>query len=90
MKFMRSRWVGTTLTLLHQYRTDLWHMQNASLHGGNTIVSRQIQRQQLIQEVRELYHRDRSMLPPADKDIFELPLRFQIKQGNQHLLLWVK
>jgi hypothetical protein len=37
-----------------------------------------------------LYKKDRSNLPLADKDIFKLPLTYQIKQGNQHLLLWVK
>jgi hypothetical protein len=89
-KFTRSRWVGTVLTLLHQYRTDTWFMRNASLHGGRTIETKQIHRKRLLQEVRELYKRDRSSLPLADKDLFKLPLRFREKQGAQHLTLWIK
>jgi hypothetical protein len=41
-------------------------------------------------EVRELYQRDRSSLPLADKDLFKLPFRFREKQGTQHLTLWIK
>lgn len=90
MKFTRMRWVTKTLTLLHNYRTSLWNMRNSALHGGFTKVSNQVYRQRLLREVRELYKRDRSYLSLADKDIFKLPLKYRVKQGNQHLLLWVK
>jgi hypothetical protein len=65
-------------------------MRNSALHGGITKISNQVYRQRLLREVRELYRRDRSHLPLADKDIFKLPLKYREKQGNQHLLLWVK
>ena len=47
-------------------------------------------RQRLIREVRELYSRDRYHLSLVDRDLFKLPLRYRMKQGNQHLLLWTK
>jgi hypothetical protein len=45
MKFTRSKWVLKTLTLLHIYRTSLWYMHNASLHGGHANISKQVFRQ---------------------------------------------
>jgi hypothetical protein len=90
MKFTRSHWVIKLLTLLHNYRTSLWNMRNSALHGGYTKISNQVLRQRLLREVRELYRRDRSSLPLKDRDIFKLPLKYRVNQGNQHLLLWVK
>jgi hypothetical protein len=37
-----------------------------------------------------LYKRQRDKVSLKDKDIFKLPLQYRLKQGNQHLLLWVK
>jgi hypothetical protein len=90
LKFTRSCWVLKTLTLLHNYRTSLWNMRNSALHGGFTKISNQVYRRRLLQEVHELYWQDRSYLPLVDKDIFMLPLKYRVKQGNQHLLIWVK
>jgi hypothetical protein len=91
MKFTWSCWVIKTLTLLHNYRTSLWNMRNSALHhGGFTKISNQVYRQRLLREVHDLYQHDRSYLPLADKDIFKLPLKYRVKQGNQHLLIWVK
>jgi hypothetical protein len=79
-----------TLSLLHGYRHSLWHMRNSALHGGHDKISRQVFLQHLISEVQSLYEWDRSLLSLADKNMFKLPLCHRMKQGNQHLLLWVK
>jgi hypothetical protein len=54
------------------------------------MLSGKILWKRLIHDVCELYKQNRSHLSLADKDIFKLPLQYQIKQGNQHLLLWTK
>jgi hypothetical protein len=89
-KFTRTRWVVKTLMLLHEYRTSQWHMRNAALYGGYEKISKHVFRTRLLSEVRELYKWDRSLLLIADKHMFKLPLLYHLKQGNQHLLLWVK
>jgi hypothetical protein len=90
LKFNRLRWVDTLLRLLHIYRTSLWHMRNFSLHGGYTATSRKALRQQIIREVQVLYKKDRTLLPLVDRKMFNLPLQYRVRQGNQHLLLWIK
>jgi hypothetical protein len=90
LKYTSRRWVVTLLRLLHEFRHNLWTARNSALHGGHTSISRKLLRQRLHREVRALYKRRRDKLSLKDKDIFKLPLRYRLKQGNQHLLLWVK
>jgi hypothetical protein len=90
LKYTSRRWVVTLLRLLNDFRQNLWNTRNSALHGGHTLVSGKLLRQRLHREVRKLYKRRRDKLSLKDKDIFKLPLRYRLKQGNQHLLLWVK
>ncbi len=53
-------------------------------------MSGKVFRQKLIRDVRKLYEMDRSALSLQDTSIFKLPIRYRLKQGNQHLLLWTK
>jgi hypothetical protein len=89
-KYNSTRWVVRVLTLLNNFRLAMWTLRNSAIHGGPTQLSGMTLRKQLIREVKELYSKDRSILSSSDKDLFKLPLRFRLKQGNHHLLLWTK
>jgi hypothetical protein len=89
-KFNISRWVVNVLMLLNNFRSSMWALRNAAIHGGPTLLTGSALRKRLIRDIKELYSRDRSLLSLADKELFMLPLRFRLKQGNHHLLLWTK
>jgi hypothetical protein len=65
-------------------------VRNDTLHGGVTKEQRQMNRAQMIMEVKALYKKNRRRIPLRERILFQLPLRFRIKQGHQQLQLWIK
>lgn len=89
-KYNSTRWAVRVLTLLHDLRQSIWHLQNAAIHGGPTALTSKVLWQQLLREIRRLYVNDWSDLLYLDKDNFKLTLPYRLKQVNQHLLFWTK
>jgi hypothetical protein len=89
-KFNAEKWVSSLLRALHKFHTDLWQVRNAALHGGQSKLQEQTLWYQLLQEVHSLYAKDRTCLSLADKEIFNVPKAYRLKQGNHQLLLWTK
>jgi hypothetical protein len=86
-KYNSTRWVVRVLTLLNNFRLAMWTLRNSAIHGGPTQLSGIALQKRLIREVKDLYcSKDRSILSLTNKDLFKLPLRFCLKQGNHHLL----
>jgi hypothetical protein len=44
----------------------------------------------MIAEVKALYKKNRHQIPLCKRSLFQLPLQFRIKQGQQQLQLWIK
>jgi hypothetical protein len=60
------------------------------IHGGHTEDQGLMLQVQLLQEVHSLYNTDRSQLSLSDKQLFNMPKAYRLKQGNDQLLLWTK
>jgi hypothetical protein len=89
-KFNSEKWVGCLLQSLHRFRTDLWMIRNSALHGGFSKDASSTLRARLLRDVHYLYSKDRSCLSLADRQLFNLPRAYRLKQGNHQLLLWTK
>jgi hypothetical protein len=89
-KYTKKTWSHNLLLQLHYYRQQVWKVRNDTLHGGVTKEQRQLNRTQMIMEVKALYKKNRRRIPLCERILFQLPLRFRIKQGNQQLQLWIK
>jgi hypothetical protein len=89
-KYNAEKWVSCLLHILHEFRTDLWHVRNSAIHGRHSKPQGQTLRHRLLREVHSLYDRDRTCLSLLDKQLFNMPKSYQLKQGNHQLLLWTK
>jgi hypothetical protein len=89
-KYNAEKWVQQLLRTLHKFRTDLWQLRNAALHGGYSHSHGSALRARLLSEVHSLYKKDRSCLSLADRQLFHLPKTYRLRQGNQQLMLWTK
>jgi hypothetical protein len=89
-KFTKNGWVTQLLRLLHHYRHSVWKTRNQILHGGTNKEQRLFTCKQMQNIVRELYSRNRTQLPYAERHIFKLPLQLRLKQGSQQLKLWIQ
>jgi hypothetical protein len=89
-KFTKNGWVTQLLRLLHHYRQSVWKTRNQILHGGTNKEQRLFTRKQMQDVVRELYSKNCTQLPYAERHIFKLPLQLRLKQGSQQLKLWIQ
>jgi hypothetical protein len=89
-KFTKNSWTQNLLLQLHYYRHRIWMVRNETLHGGITKDQKALTRKHMLQEVKALYRKNRRRIPFQERSLFQLPLRFRLKQGRQQLQLWIK
>jgi hypothetical protein len=89
-KFTKNSWIQNLLLQLHYYRHRIWMVRNETLHGGITKDQKALTRKHMLQEVKALYRKNRRRIPFQERSLFQLPLRFRLKQGRQQLQLWIK
>ncbi len=84
-KYTKNAWLHNLLLQLHYYRHGIWKVRNDTLHGGNTKEQKHLTRTHMLKEVKALYRKDRRRIPLRERVLFNLPLRFRLKQGQQQL-----
>jgi hypothetical protein len=82
-------WKKKFVTELINYSIACWQYRNDKLHGALEKISNTQRRQELEQQVRDLYSQSSILVHENDRKMFRMPCRLRTKQYTAHLELWV-